>query len=273
MPPWLIPAAITAIGTGASLLASRTSNGGGAQPLEKLPSPETPFGERGDARSINSVFGRVLGRPANQEELNHFSTLINRGDISHLMLSRMLEGTSEFQESGIRRRGGELETLLGASDEDILGRAEKQLGARFQRLGRGDTSALGSAFAQTSGRLAGERRRELSNFFSPEFQRLGRQEFSRGQESRGRADTLRSSFLQRLHGVQDFNTGGAIDATRRSENREQARQNAFFDLAGSFAQGGLQGIGFAQSRPRTQGLTPAPVNTSTSFDDRNFRPR
>jgi hypothetical protein len=221
-----------------------------------LPPPPLENPNNGvDSSRINQEFQSALGRPATQDEIDHFSKYVKSGDISYDEIGQVVQGLPEAQSARLNQYGQQYADKLGASDNQILGRAADVANSQFVRLGRGNSSALGSQIASAGQQLALGRQSALAQFYGQGYGSLMDQYGNQGQGAMQRAYGLtdsRTAYNRQLQGARygyqaDQNNSVQLMNQQQDINRRQA----FGSLVGAglgAAIGASNGGGMAGAR-------------------------
>lgn len=153
---------------------------------------------------ISQQYQRVLGRDARSDELEFFKKFMKDNDLTSFEVGQILEGLPEAQEATVRRQGAEIEPMLAASDERILGRASDTIQGNFRRLGRPGSSGYAGAFAQAARDLALSRQGELAQFYTGQLPQVREQAFGLGGQAQSRGFGLRDERRNRAYQIEDF---------------------------------------------------------------------
>ena len=118
-----------------------------------------------NANDIESQYKQFLGRSARPDELSFFQELFNSGDLKPYELGQFLQGLPEAQEARLPGQTQRFGEALGGQDTAILGRAADVARSQAVRLGRPDTSMIGSQIASAGQNLAMSRQGAIAQFY------------------------------------------------------------------------------------------------------------
>ena len=192
---------------------------------------------------LEAQFQSVLNRPPNPEEIKFFDKILKSGDLQPYEVGLFLQNLPEVQQPRLEAQGKQLEGYLGASDTELLGRAADVARGQAVRLGRPDTSMIGSQIASAGRDLAINRRDILANFYGGGLQNISNWYANMSNQSLGRAYGLRDEtrtferdkqLAQLNYDTQKRDYQNALnDYYRRSKNQ------TFAGLAGASIGAGL----------------------------------
>lgn len=184
---------------------------------------------------IDEQFRSILGRQATEAEKSFFEKFLQSNDLSPFEVGMILQSLPEYQSRQLGAQTTDLEQRLAASDQAILGDAQKQLQSRFRQLGRPDTTGLSAAFADTAGNLARDRAGDLANFYAGGLGEIRSSRLGLGQGALSRGYGIRDERRHRENAIADY---------YRQLNDQQGllRQQSIRNLQSGLLQGGI-GLG------------------------------
>jgi hypothetical protein len=240
---------VTGPGYWAAQLAGGSGGGGGGYAPDWRSLLENP-NNAVDQTRIMRVFQQVLGRSPDQNEMESLSRYIKNGDLDYHEIEQLVSGLPEASRSRLESDTTAYGNRLGASDNEILGRAGDTAVSQFARLGRGETSGIGAQLASAGRDLAMSRQQALADFYGRGLQGIQGQYqmLSQGNLDRGRnlADSRTAYNRQLSTGAYGYQTQKAdYDNYLGKQNQANLRQGL---MQGAF-QLGAAGLGAAFAGP------------------------
>ena len=197
---------------------------------------------------IAQIFQQYLGRMPNQYEVAGFSQAMQNGILDPIGLTTFLQSTAEFQQRQApqiaQQYAQQLQPLIEQASTRTLGKAYDAAVGRYAKLGRPDSSGLGSSFANAAADLAAQNSQfvgqGVGDYLSNVYGGLAGQQIgygaNYGQGQQAYAQQNRNFLNQReLNQQQD-----EIYNKYLNMNLKQARQNQWFELAGAGLQAGAK---------------------------------
>jgi len=169
-------------------------------------------------RKATDIFQNVLGRDPNDDELQHYGSLLIREDapFSAYELGQALKQTDEFRKAQDVEFRGEVASELEAPTQEFVEKATPGILAKYQRAGTLGSSGLDFAITNMLEDLAKNREQYLGGLTVSQYggrKDLARQDYlnqlnqlaGEGAYLRGRGDFLSDAYRQRFFDVSDYN--------------------------------------------------------------------
>lgn len=125
----------------------------------------------GQYGAVDQVFSSMLGRPATQEEKDHFGSLLASGQVDPYQLQDFIRGTTEYQSAQDKTFRSGLADELQGYDTKFFGKAKQDVLSSFADTGQlaNHSSALDFALTDLMGKIADKRGEYLSNLSAQQY--------------------------------------------------------------------------------------------------------
>lgn len=170
------------------------------------------------AIDLNALYQQHLGRDINPQEFAALNPMIGQHGLNDFDLSQIIQGMPDAQAYRNKNSQAELGRMLGANDDEILGKAANAAAVNARQRGVSDSSSIGAATLSAGQGLAMQRQNALAQFYQGNQSQLQQNYMNMGQEARGFNNQYRLMNRQFDLDRESFNL--SQDAQRDSENRQ-----------------------------------------------------
>lgn len=116
---------------------------------------------------VNEIFQKYLGRQPNPYEINGFTQAMQNNYLDPIGLTMFLQSTAEYQKAQApqiaQQYADQMTGLQRESTQKALGQGFDEATSRYARMGRPDSTGLGSSFAQVAGQVAADNSRRIGD--------------------------------------------------------------------------------------------------------------
>lgn len=103
--------------------------------------------------TVNQMVQGTFGRPATQDELDHYGTALASGQVDAYTVQGFLKAQPEYQNAQDETFRKGVDTQLQDSDQKFFGRAKEDIISRYAQMGRSTSPALDAALTELSSQL------------------------------------------------------------------------------------------------------------------------
>lgn len=201
-------------------------------------------------QEVVQVFRQYLGRDPNPNEYQGFSQMLDAGTLDPMGLALFVQSSSEFQRRQLPQLARDYAGALREGDSTYvqgqLGRAYDTADQRFARLGRTNSSGLGSAYAQAAGQIVGDLGRErqagLQQLLQGYYGNMQQSQLGYGQAAWNRGYQLQDIYRQRDWDVQDWYRQAAHERDLLRRGKRDMKSRALWGIGGSLAGAAIGGF-------------------------------
>ena len=193
------------------------------------------------ANDINQVYQNMFGSAPDAGTVNSMLQYSNNGSVplTSFDVQQIFQATPQYQQQQLAQNGNQMQNLLGASDQRILGLSQQALTGQFAQQGRniGSSGYLG-AYANAAANLAMGRQQQMANFYGGGFQNIMQSSTQQGQQAQGYGQNQMASTLGFTRQQQLM----AQQLQLQNQMNAANRRRGMFGMAGGALGMGLGGI-------------------------------
>lgn len=167
--------------------------------------------------AVNQMVQQLLGRPASQDELTHYGTILASGQADAYTVGQFIQSLPEYQNAQDTKFRQGLDQQLQDSDLNFFNRAKGSIAERYALMGRATSPAVDVAMTDLAAQLSEKRQNYLAQLSAGQYggnkaAALGQYESNRQNlVDRSNASTnanygAYTGNVNRFNNLQDYNT-------------------------------------------------------------------